>query len=942
MEKIWGYDIIVSFDLETTGLNLSTDEIIEIGAVKRYPDGTVEKFGPLVNPGKPIPWRVRELTGIDDFMVSDSPPVEKALEDFLDFIGGDDVLLTAHNAPFDVGFVNVKLMEMNLPPLRNPVLDTLPMAKVLYPNLLNHQLETVAALFGYDLAEAHRAVNDAEAGLAVAEGLWKTLLALPDDLFRAMYELLQKTTEHGILEFWDIAARERILKTFEPPQVDEKYLLKLANEFGRRTEETIEFSPEEVMAYFSEGSPLRTVMPNFRPRPEQQQMAEIIVSALENGEIAMIEAGTGIGKSFAYLIPMLFWAAASGEKVVISTFTKALQEQLFFSDLEVLSKALPFSFYAVLLKGKGNYICLRRLERYLKNPELLTYNERKGLLYIIPWLADTKSGDISENTAFINSGQRYLWEKIRADGHTCIGSKCPFYDDCFVYTVRRKIKKAQIVVVNHYLLLSDLGGGILGDYNYIVLDEAHNLERVAAETFGGTIARWIIASALDSIYNDNLRPSGTAAFLFSALEDRERYKELYSQVATAVISARAVVNTFFAELTEQMEYLYHWREQRYSVRKRYDPEHPIFRKIERLGAQLLEHLKKVKETAVAFAEAVSSDDEEVNRLVEELRGEADKIDDIMSELLVVLSPEESDYVYWMESPAPGDREGATATLNYAPLDIGEILEKNLYDNVSTAILTSATLTVAGDFSYYVKTLGLDRIPSERLVTFILGSPYDYERQLKIAVGRFLPVPSPATEKEFTNHIARVIWEVSRRFRAGALALFTSHNMLRTVFQLLEPHFKDAGITLLAQQISGSNTAIRRQFVEEVESVLLGTESFWQGVNVPGESLEVLFLVKLPFGVPDEPYSEAKQERIRAAGGNPFVEYVIPQSVIRFRQGIGRLIRSETDRGVLVILDPRITGKRYGVHFLKSLPVRAKDVFSIEELLDIIDSHLRRG
>ena len=940
MGRIFGYDIIVAFDLETTGLDPSVDKIIEIGAVKLYPDGTTEEFSTLVNPEIPIPFRVRQLTGIDNNMVLGAPPAKKAVADFLDFIGGDDVLLAAHNASFDVGFINVSLLDAGKEPLRNPVVDTLSLARILYPDLLNHQLETVAGLFKFDLRQAHRATEDARACLEVAVGLWKTLLALPEEVFDKIYAILQQSNMPGILDLWEAAAQDRILSRYEPPEIDEKYLLRLSNEFGEKEKGTVEFSPEVVLEYFSEDSPLRAVMPEYRFRPQQRQMAELVLSALINGEVALIEAGTGIGKSFAYLIPMLFWAVSNGERVVVSTFTKALEEQLFFSDLEVLRRALPFDFKAVLLKGKGNYICLRRVERYLKNPQLLTYNERKALLYIIPWLARTKSGDISENTAFSNSGSRHLWEKIRAESITCIGSKCPFFKrGCYVYSIRRKVRDAQVVVVNHSLLLADAAGGVLGDYNYIVLDEAHNLERVAADTYGAIVARWRIVSALDSIFTDVPRPSGTLAFLFSSLRNREKYGELYQQCINAIMSARSMTFTFFMELTEQMELVYHWREQRYPVRKRYDPDNPVFRKISKFGAQLIEHLKQVKLTLERFVESVVPEDEESERLTEELRGEIERIDSIMDALITSLNPTESDLVYWMESPSPQDgNENAAASLNFAYLDIGRILDSVIYRKVATAVLTSATLSIAGDFSYYIKALGLYRLTPKRLVTAILGSPYDYDRQLKVFVGRFLPPPSPHNEREFTDEIVRVIWEVSRRFRAGALALFTSHHMLQNVFYELHSLLEEEGITLLAQQLSGSQAAVRRRFIEEVESVLLGTESFWQGVNVPGESLEVLFIVKLPFGVPDEPYSEAKQEEIRACGGNPFIEYVVPQSVIRFRQGVGRLIRSESDRGVLIILDPRISTKRYGKMFVDSLPTRAIDVFSIDELLMKMEEH----
>ncbi len=277
-----------------------------------------------------------------------------------------------------------------------------------------------------------------------------------------------------------------------------------------------------------------------------------------------------------------------------------MQEQLFFSDIPTLYRSLPFKFKALLIKGKGNYICLRRADRFLKNPGLLSVREREALLYIAVWLAKTKSGDISENTSFLLSQNFYLWEKIRADGHTCIGRKCPFFGECFVYKVRNKVKQAQIVVVNHALLLSDLDGSILGDYDYLIVDEAHNLEKVAADALGGELTQWRFRSAFDAIFSEMPLPSGTLVFLMTALNDDEKYKSLYQKAAQSVIAARAFCDTFFMELAQQLENFYHWKEQEYSVKKRYDSTNPVFQKIEPLGLEFVKYIKHATEELKRF------------------------------------------------------------------------------------------------------------------------------------------------------------------------------------------------------------------------------------------------------------------------------------------------------------------------------------------------------
>ena len=932
---IFGYSKVVAFDLETTGLDSVYDEIIEIGAVKFFENGRIEKFNSLVSTDRPIPFFVSQLTGIDNEMILDAPGIDKVLPNFLDFVG--DAPLIAHNADFDLSFIREAARKLGIKSLRNRIFDTLLIARLLYPNCLNHQLETLSLLFNFKMDNQHRALDDAEACLAIAQGLWQRTLSLRLEMFQTLEELIFATGNFDLEFYWGRAreVRSNFEKVPDPPEINEKILLKLQNSFGKPTRGKIDFSPEIVSKYFLTDGLLSEKVSGFRFRPQQSDMAETVTYAMINGELLMIEAGTGVGKSFAYLVPAVYWAVSNGEKVVISTYTKALQEQLFNKDIPTIAECVPFDFNVLLLKGKGNYLCLYRLERFIKDPVLLPISERKALLYLVSWAMETESGDIAENSSFNIFFQTSLWEKIRADGHTCVGKKCPFYADCFVYKVRRKVQDAQLLIVNHALLLSDIEGAILGDYETLIIDEAHNLDKVAADYLGGAIAVWRFRSVLDGIYTESPIPSGTLNYLMSEIETPE-LQGLYDDTKEAISKARDFVESFFSELTLSIENLYHWKNRRYSVRKRYDFVNPVFRAVEQSALKLYDLLKAAHINLDKFIiKTGQPKGEKIERLFEELKGEKSRLVEIMDDLLMVLNPEDPEIVYWLTSPS--NENSVDSRLCWSPLDVGQILNNALYEKLNSVIFTSATLAVTSDFNYYIERLGLSYSQIDRVRTVLLGSPYDYDTQLKIIVAAYMP--DPKDYNRFLKCIGDIVLETSKKFRKGTMVLFTSHDALRQVYKDLYNNFKLERLKLLGQGLTGSMSGISRQFIDNEESVLLGTESFWQGVDIPGKSLEVLMIMKLPFAVPNDPYVEAMCEDFQRHGRNSFEEYIIPQAVIRFRQGVGRLIRSETDKGVLVILDKRIVKARYGGKFLRSLPTKTVTIENVDLLLDIVSDHL---
>lgn len=941
--EIFGYPAITVIDIETTGLDPQSDDIIEIAAVKIENGAITSKYQTLVKPEKAVPFYISQLTGITDDMLSSAPQIEHILEEFLAFIKNS--ALCAHNAPFDIGFINQKLILHNKWQLNNPIIDTLPLSRLLFPNLLNHQLETIAELFNIESKRHHRALDDAQATAYILLSFWQLLLSMD----KTRFELLEGlATISGIEEFIHIFSAARNCPAFgkvEPPKINNNKLLNLQNSFGEQPQEAIKFEREKIEAFLEKDSPLKEELPAFADRPQQREMMKAVLDSFCGGFFLLAEAGTGVGKSFAYLIPSIFWAVATGERVIISTYTKALQEQLFYCDIPVLSRILPFSFRALLLKGKGNYLCIHRLDRYIKNPPMLSRKDREGLLLLASWLPLTQSGDISENTAFF-SHYNSLWEKVKADGHTCIGKNCPFWDACFVFKSRREAHKAQILVVNHSLLLSDISGRtLLGDYKHIIFDEAHNLEKSSIECFSDELSIWRIRSALDGIFSDTPQPSGAIVFLKKELKDFDsELDKLFLSVAQAVVTARNFADTFFSELTAKLEEYYRWRESKYVVKVSYNSSNLVYAHIEPFGRQMISYLHRVRENVEEFLEKVGEPKtKQEQRAYTEFEGEATKIAGIEELLIDILSPDDPDRVYWFESPDPEFKDSNASKICCAPLDIAKILFNELYSNISTSVFTSATMTVKNDFSYFCDRLGISLMPPEKVFMMQLGSPFDYKKQLLVLIPTHLPEPGQ-NENEYSKKLSELILNVSKELRRGTLVLFTSYSLLENVFRQLHSPFKETGIRLLGQGISGSISAISKVFVDDIESVLLGLESFWQGINIPGESLEILFVTRLPFHVPTEPYIEAIQNRIRSRGGEPFSEYLVPQAVIRFRQGIGRLIRSETDKGVLIILDKRIISRDYGRSFLQSLPAEAQviETHNTKAIIEYIREHFDKS
>ena len=729
-------------------------------------------------------------------------------------------------------------------------------------------------------------------------------------------------------------------------------LYRVVEAFADKQEQKI--SPEQVAELLGADGIIAEKLPDYEDRPEQLRMAFTVSEAFNKSQLAVVEAGTGTGKSLAYLVPALLWARSNHERVVVSTRTINLQEQLIRKDLPFLQRATGLEFYAVLVKGRSNYFCLRRGETAGRELGLFDQDQAEELQQIIAWADVTKDGS-KEDLAFIPSYQ--AWDEVCCEADQCARVRCAHYARCFFHRARRQAARADILVVNHALLLSDLAlrqqtdnysaTAVLPPFERVILDEAHHLEDVATSYFSSQITRFSFARVLNRLRHPRKLNQGLLPRLLDQLSQElpdsldELYRALHGDIESLFAKRQQLFDQALGELQSIAEELCGFLDKRVTsqseLKHRILPEFtrtPLWQKIcervELLRSGTLDlsaGIANLFHTADALPDDVA---EKVNSALVDLRGIAGRLEGLAADLGSFQAVAANSCV-WIEvrEGRIGRGKGLITGLSQAPLEVADNLNRALYQRFRTLVMTSATLTVAGAFGYFHARVGLDRVESARSTELSLDSPFDYQRQALVALPTDLPEPG---KPGFAAAVRDAVEQAVLCSEGRSFVLFTSYVLLRQVYEELSPVLEAQRFRCLRQGQENRHRLLKR-FAEDETSVLFGTDSFWEGVDVPGRSLEQVIIVRLPFKVPTEPVLEARAQAIEERGGDSFMDYTVPQAVIRFKQGFGRLIRHRSDRGVVLILDTRVVKKGYGRMFLRSLPsaqiVRgsSKEVFS---------------
>jgi len=935
-------DHFAAVDVETTGFDSDRDSIIEIAIVIFGRDGVVDRFTQTVNPNRPLPLDVRRLTGLSEQELSDSPTLDSISLEIRRRIGS--LPIVGHNIEFDV-----KMLHGGGITLANRQLDTYRLSTLLMANMPNYSLTQVAMSLGLEIGETHRALPDTERTAAVFIELLKLVESYDEQTLQQAAKFAQQAgwTE---AQLFHAAADRKIsgpLFAYDDDSRDLPPEMRFSEprerlESLQRTGSSNPLDPSSIEVLLSDSGPLPHVLERYESRPAQIRMAVAVAEALESEEELLVEAGTGTGKSLAYLLPAAMYAIDRGERVVVSTDTISLQDQLYGKDLPDVRTVLKESgvteeLRVAVMKGRANYLCLRRWFDHMDDP-IEDAADASLRAKILLWLAHTATGDKGELR--MNREEEVHWRKFASERGRCSPKRCPYAraNQCFLYRARHLAANAHIVIANHSLILSNSAQGfVLPPFERLIIDEAHHLESEATSQFSWSVNGSTLEDPVRALVNpEGVQQGGyfsiTSSFLarssdFNAVKDAPVAREKASLGSGHAVTVFALAGELMSRLGVFLPAPRGGR-QSFSDRLRVTDAvraRGAWSELTMIWGQLDSELLQLLDSGRWFLRALDSlslpDDEsnpesrQRDELTLELQSSLEELTIVRMQLLMAFGQDDGTRVFWIERSSVQ----SIISINGALLDVSELLRQEVFDRVKTTVLTSATLTVDGLFDYIGERLGL--LNAKRLP---LGSPFDHEKSTLVFVPDDMPDPN---HQNFQTTVNTVLLDLLAATEGRALVLFTSHSALQATHRAIRQPLEQQNISVLGQRIDGSFRQIVDQLRNNPGTVVLGTSSYWEGVDIVGPALSLVVIVKLPFPVPSEPVFEARCE----LSDDPFNELSVPQAVLRFKQGFGRLIRSSTDRGVCAVLDRRIITRRYGQAFLHSLPATSFKVGSTYDL-----------
>jgi len=806
-------------------------------------------------------------------------------------------------------------------------IDVSELLTIFYPTLSNYRLEKIVRVLEIDEKSVDYSDKYIETKLlySIIEKCWNKGLNIG---LAHLYKLEETTKYLSSQAFIRILRKEVQKAYFEDTPGSmlnlverRKNLLDFEMEVKNISQE-VELDSNWIVDCFRNNGLLSEKLAGFEERKSQILMVEALIKGFTESVNTIIEAGTGTGKSISYLIPALWWARKYGQKVIVATHTINLQEQLYFKDLPFLKKILPFTFKTQLLKGRGNYLCLKEFYRDKWKNELMT-EERIVYAAMLNWIEETSTGDLNEIALFHNFGS--LKRKFGAETADCRPRECYYAKECFLLKAKKLAEEADLIVVNHSLLLADIktNNKVIPEYNYLIIDEAHNLYQTALKQLGFELNLEQIINPINKLLTDRggiislLKKNiilWSEAFPFVKWEDVNSTLDDLTIIGNDVIAKSKELFIQISEIIDKCNI------QCISLRN-FDTG--TSKVINIMVESLIFRLNSFTDSLSKIASYLSIGDEQFLELCNEINKIKNEFADVILGLKTIYNTDEEDRVTYIEKTS-------TTFLKSVRVDIADILKEKIFAHKYCTILTSATLSIEDNFEFIARDIGLEKYYSLKL-----DSVFDFNKQMLLTIVNNIPI-SHLTEDQLVKKSATFIGKVVEIMDGRTLVLFTSHRHLNLVSRELKSYL-DNNIKIYAQGIDGTREKILNEFISDSKSILLGTNSFWEGIDLPGESLKCVIITRLPFWPPDNPIIEAKANLLAQKGKNPFEELHLPEAIMRFKQGFGRLIRNKTDRGVVIILDDRLLTKSYGKKFLKSLPISSYFQGNTREVLNQIKS-----